>query len=183
MTTNSNLAHVAPNSAHAEERIASSNADAEVGAHKQTHDSLPAQGHNFSSQGDVDTNPDLALHYSHEHQHNHMHHGRASIAGRHDDIVYSKGDTMDKHDIGGRNPQDYNTHHLRDGGDRGLHTVETDAEKGGMSAARLTPTDESSGSNDGKKHRFSRMYRKYKIFFHLFIWLVFTGSVYGPCHT
>jgi concentrative nucleoside transporter, CNT family len=146
--------------------------------HHQGHD-LPAHGHNISSQtaGSVRPNEDLALHYSHEHQHDHMHHGRTSLAGRHDDILYARGTTEDQH-IGHQDHSHTVEHHRKSaqiGVDSKDHSYsETDAEKGdiGVEPADRVGTNE---TEDGRKHRFSRFYRKYKIFFHLFIWLVFTG--------
>ena len=145
---------------------------AQEGDWHKTHHDFQAHGHNPSMQKEVHENPDLTLHYSHEHQHNHLHHGRASLSGRHDDILYAKGTTFDKPDIP---DQDY-SHHLK----HPSHAIDTkdqaygdtDAEKGGMSPTKVS-TNET--GEDGRKHKFSHFYRKYKIFFHLFIWLLFTG--------
>ena len=123
------------------------------GDRHHTHHDIPAHGHNLSTQKSVEENPDITLHYSHEHQHDHMHHGRTSLTARHDDILYAKGTTFDKSNVG---DQDHSHHH---------HT------KAGVSPTKISTND----VEDGQKHRFSRFYRKYKIFFHLFIWLVFTG--------
>jgi hypothetical protein len=55
---------------------------AEVGA-RIAQFTFPAHGHNTSSQQDVRTNPDLALHLSHEHQHKHLHHsGELKLEGQ-----------------------------------------------------------------------------------------------------
>ncbi|KIY02232.1 uncharacterized protein Z520_02370 [Fonsecaea multimorphosa CBS 102226] len=149
-------------------------APAEGGERRRTHHDIPAHGHNPSMQKDVDENPDLALHYSHEHQHKHLHHGRPSLADRHDEVLYADGTTIDQH-IGSKNPQDYVKHQLRQPSgpvnEKDFITM-GDAEKGDVDPTRvLTNTSE----DDGRKHRFSRTYGKYKIFVHLFIWLLFTG--------
>ncbi|ETN46366.1 uncharacterized protein HMPREF1541_00550 [Cyphellophora europaea CBS 101466] len=143
--------------------------------HHKGHD-LPAHGHNPSTQPDVDQNPDLTLHYSHEHQHDHMHHGRTSLAGRHDDILYARGTTEDQHI--GHQDHSHTTHQHPKGAHVGVDSKdhsysETDAEKGevGTDPTKVATNE----TDDGRNHRFSRFYRKYKIFFHLFIWLVFTG--------
>ena len=133
------------------------------------HGDLPAHGHNASVQNNVDPNPDMALHYSHEHEHGHLHHGhKASIAHDQDSkVAYSTGDPG-RHDLLTRPDQDYSAHKLRaeDAKEFGV----TDAEKGAVSPTRL-----SSEEGDGKKHRVSAFYRKYRIFFHLAIWLLFTA--------
>ena len=128
---------------------------------------LPAHGHNGSLQKDVDPNPDLALHFSHEHEHGHLHHGhKASVAqDQHDHVVYAIGEPR-TNDLLAKPDQDYSAHKLRDEKEFGVH----DSEKGAVSPTRLS-TEE----GDGKKHRVSPFYRKYRIFFHLAIWLFFTA--------
>lgn len=136
------------------------------------HGDLPAHGHNPSVQHAVDPNPDLALHYSHEHQHGHLHHGhKASVsADKHDHVVYATGaeDKVTDRNLLGKSSQDYTQHVLRD--EKGDFINVADAEKGNSSPTRL-----SSEEGDGKKHRFSPFYKKYRIFFHLAIWLLFTA--------
>ena len=145
--------------------------------HHQGHN-LPAHGHNPSTQLGVRPNEDMTLHYSHEHQHNHMHHGRSSLAGKHDDILYARGTTEDQH-IGHQDYSHSASHHQKlpievdtkdtvysESDEKGV-----DPEKGGVSPTKLATGE----TNDGRKHRFSRFYSKYKIFFHLFIWAFFTA--------
>jgi concentrative nucleoside transporter, CNT family len=136
-----------------------------------THHDIPEHGHNPSLQKDATPNPDLALHYSHEHQHDHMHHGRPSLAGRHDDILYAKGTEFEKSHVP---EQDHSHHHHTKAGIETSdheYSGSSDAEKGGVQPTRIDTNE----TDDPKKHRFSRFYRKYKIFFHIFIWLFFTG--------
>lgn len=134
------------------------------------HGDLPAHGHNPSLQHGVDANPDLALHYSHEHQHAHLHHGhKASIAHDKDEHVsYATGEEP-RGDILGKSEQDYTSHKLRAVDEKAEFHAQ-DSEKGVVSPTRL-----SSEEGDGKKHRVSRFYKKYRIFFHLAIWLLFTA--------
>lgn len=146
----------------------------EIGDRRHTHHDIPEHGHNPSKQTDVDENPDLTLHYSHEHQHNHLHHNRASLAGRHDDVLYADGTTFDKGNIGDVGPQDYRTHHLRPSQIDEKDFIQRDAEQGDTDPSRV---DTSSSEDDGRKHRVSRAYARYRIFVHLFIWLLFTGYV------
>lgn len=144
----------------------------ETGERRRTHHDIPDHGHNPSMQRDVDPNPDLALHYSHEHQHKHLHHNRASLAGRHDEVLYSEGTTYDKAHIDPKGPQDYVNHTLRDPHNE-KSEFHGDAEKGALSEPLRVGSNNS--EDDGQKHRASRSYSKYKIFVHLFIWLLFTG--------
>lgn len=124
-------------------------------------------------QRSVDQNPDLALHYSHEHQHKHLHHGGPALAGRHDEVLYADHTTTDEHFVN-KNPQDYVKHELRKSSDH-IHEKDfsssVDAEKGAVDPT-LTLAE---SSDDGRQHRVSRTYSKYKILVHLFIWLLFTG--------
>lgn len=141
----------------------------EIGERRMKHHDLPDHGHNISTQKSVDENPDLALHYSHEHQHMHLHHGRAALAGRADEVVFSDHTTVDKSNIPDVSDQNYVKHHMQ-------HADHTpgypDAEKGTVDPSRV---DSSNSEDDGHKHRFSRKYSSYKIFVHIFIWLFFTA--------
>lgn len=138
------------------------------GFREQIHHDTPAHGHNASMQHGVDPNPDLALHYSHEHQHAHVHHGSTSLAHRVDDVEYSHGTTDKGRDLLDKPPQDYKTHQLRD--EKSVDVAEIDAESGGLSPARVPSEEE-----PVKKRSFSKIYRKYKIVFHLAVWGLFLG--------
>ena len=155
----------------------STDAPAEGGERRRTHHDIPAHGHNPSLQQGVDENPDLTLHYSHEHQHKHVHHGRPSLVDKHDDVLYAEGTTTDNHlAFVNNNPQDYVKHELRRPSEQ-IHEKDfsnsSDAEKGVLEDPSRVLTNGS--DDDGKKHRTSRTYAKYKIFVHIFIWLFFTG--------
>lgn len=162
-----------------ERPIHSTDAVAHEGERHGVHHDIPDHGHNPSLQKDVIENPDITLHYSHEHQHNHMHHGRSSLVARHDELLYAKGSELDnRHDLIVNQDHSHHQHSLKPG----METIETkdhiysesgtsDPEKSGFEATRIDTNE----TDDGQKHRFSRFYRKYKIFFHLFIWLVFTA--------
>lgn len=142
----------------------------EVGERRRTHHDIPDHGHNLSTQKSVDVNPDLALHYSHEHQHKHLHHGRTSLAGRPDEVLFTDHTTVDKSTVPDVGTQDYVKHQLHDPLEK---TPEYgDAEKGTVDPSRV---DSSNSEDDGHKHRFSRKYSSYKIFVHIFIWLFFTA--------
>lgn len=149
-------------------------APAEGGERRRTHHDLPEHGHNLSMQRSVDENPDLALHYSHEHQHKHLHHGQPALVGKHDEVLYADGTTTDQHYVK-QNPQDYTKHQLRPPIEQ-VNEMDFinngDAEKGEVDATQLTTT---SSEDDGKKHRVSRTYARYKVFAHIFIWVLFTA--------
>jgi CNT family concentrative nucleoside transporter len=151
-------------------------APAEGGERRRTHHDIPDHGHNLSMQKSVDENPDLTLHYSHEHQHKHLHHGRPSLTGKHDEVLYAEGTTIDNHmAFVNDNPQDYSKHQLRKPSEQ-IHEKDfsnsDDAEKGITDPTRIATN---SSEDDGKKHRISRTYAKYRIFVHIFIWLFFTA--------
>jgi CNT family concentrative nucleoside transporter len=126
------------------------------------------------------TSPDLALHASHEHTHQHLHHDARAEKGRTEEVVYSTGTTAEKSVIPDQDPLDNVMHRRQHAGEHspehGVFEKETgiayndksyDAEKG-----EITLSGE---EKDPKSHKFSRFYAKYRIFFHLFFLLLFTG--------
>ena len=135
--------------------------------------------HNSSSQVDVERNPDPALDIVREHAHTHLHHDQTALRGREESVAYSKDTTHEPRVVPNADPMDdavHRRHHhaapvgARDSssfekGDAKVH----DAEKG---ARTLSPEYE---EGDPQRHGFARFYSKWKIFFHLFIWLLFTG--------
>ena len=135
-------------------------------------------GHNASAQHDVVPSTDPALEKSHEHHHGHLHHDARAEKGREDEVVYSKGTTFERSVIPHQDPQDHDLHRrhhpdLAEGLNKGhineksAQTEIVDAEKGNLSPIR--------SEEDPQSHKFARFYATYRIFFHLFIWLVFTG--------
>ena len=141
---------------------------------------LPAHGHNASSQHNVATNPDLALHYSHEHEHQHLHHHRRSLQGRDNEVVYSHGHGLDKSNVPDQNAQD--SHHqalyaeAKTVGKPGM--VQHDAEKGVISPGSLLQEED-----DPKSHKVSRFYAKWKIFFHATFLALMTGyAILAVCN-
>ena len=126
--------------------------------------------HNTSSQHPVVENDDPALGESrkHTHNHGHMHHDKHAEQGRKDEVVYSKGTVLERSTIPHQDPQDHDLARRRHADPSKGSTEIMDSEKGAMSPERL---DE----GDPQSHTLSNFYLKYRIFFHLFIWLVFTG--------
>ncbi len=126
--------------------------------------------HDVSVQQNVVPNNDPALDISHEHNHGHLHHSALVEQGREVGVVYSKGTTFEKSTIPHQDPQDHDLHRRRLANETKMVAEAMDAEKGTLSPVR--------SEEDPQTHTLSTFYAKYRIFFHLFIWLLFTGSVF-----
>lgn len=126
--------------------------------------------HNASSQQRVLENDDPALDKSHEHNHRHIHHDQHAEQGRKEEVVYSKGTTFEKSAIPHQDPQDHDLARRRHADPSRASNGTQDMEKAAISPDRL---DE----QDPRTHTLSNVYTRYRIFFHLFIWLFFTGYV------
>jgi concentrative nucleoside transporter, CNT family len=132
-------------------------------------------------------NPDLALHESREHAHEHLHHSAAAEKGRTDNVHYTKGTTDEPSIVPKPDANDDYLHRHKEaeaarssssaGGKDGIKYDEKDfskydAEKGDIvSKTHTQDADEA----DPQRHRVSRFYRKYRIFFHLALAALFTG--------
>ena len=125
--------------------------------------------HNASAQRHVIPNNDPALEKSHEHHHGHLHHSAHAEQGREDDTVYTKGTTFEKSTIPHQDPQYHDLYRRRLVSQTNMTTEAVDAEKGALSPVR--------SEEDPQTHTFSKFYAKYRVFFHFFTWLLFTGSV------
>lgn len=120
-------------------------------------------------QHDVELNSDLALHLSREHHHQHIHHSAHAREGRTDEVVYSKGTTSEKSTVPDASPQDHELHRRHHPEKNGF--AHGDAEQG----ENISPIQEE--ENNPQTHLFSRFYVYSRIFFHIFIFLLFTGYV------
>jgi concentrative nucleoside transporter, CNT family len=107
------------------------------------------------------------LDVSHQHHHAHLHHDANAERGRDDEVAYAAGTSFQKSDIPDQSPQDIDYHRRRHS-EKAAETGVGDAEKG-------TVTPVSTNDEDPPKRGFSAFYARYRIFFHLAIWLVFTG--------
>ena len=125
--------------------------------------------HNTSWQDGVIPNPDAALDISHEHRHEHLHHSATALKGReHETVTYSYGTHPDESVV----PDDktHESHvHQRWRSTSKDEDVDS-AEKGGV-----IDSVESASSEEKEKGRFAKFYTRWRIFFHLFIFLFFTG--------
>ena len=132
--------------------------------------------HNASPMPGVVENTDPVLDIAHEHHHTHLHHSAFAEKGRHDDIAYSKGTTAEPSVIPDADPMD-NALHRRKHPER----REKDIEKNGgfstddIDRDSVIPVGGAGDEEDPQGHAFSRFYAKYRIFFHIFIAMLFTG--------
>ncbi|CAL8582923.1 hypothetical protein XPA_008564 [Xanthoria parietina] len=128
-----------------------------------------AHSHNPSAQQNVEKNNDPALNMANEHTHTHLHHTAQAERGR-DETEFSKGTTYEDSNIPSQDPHDQTLHqrHLPAGPGPKLPAAVADTEKGNFS-----PDNRS--DEDPRTHTFSTFYIKYRIYFHLFIWLFFTS--------
>lgn len=135
---------------------------------------LPA--HNASAQHDVKRNPDHALDVAHEHQHEHLHHSGAAAREADVGVAYTVGtsDGTQKVTPAATSPDNHHHHHHHP------ETTEKNMYEIAVGDKQHQLSSDSSlehGERDAKNHKFSRFYRKYKPFFHAFIWILFTGYV------
>ena len=131
--------------------------------------------HTASTQRRLGPNNDPALDPAHEHHHTHLHHSERAMAGREDNMMYSKGTTDEPSTIPHQDPLDNALNRRHHPPDQKAGITVTDAEKGGLSPVQ--------SEEDPQSHTFARFYSRYKIFFHLFIWLLFTGYDMHPSHS
>ena len=117
----------------------------------------------------LEPNSDIALDPAHTHHHAHLHHSARAMEGQVDDVVYSKGTTNEPSTIPHQAPLDHALHRRHHPADDKGNVDVTDAEKGAISPIQ--------SEEDPQTHTFSKFYAKYRIFFHLFIWLLFSGYV------
>lgn len=146
---------------------------------------VKVEGHNTSAQENVILSHDPALDISHEHHHEHLHHGHAAGHG-HDGAVYSEGTTHDSSMIPNANPVEVvlNQHERmgqhHDGEKKNSAVYAVDTEKGDVGSSQAGGqleffAGEQDAIGDPKNRRVSRFYARYRIFFHLLIFLLFTG--------
>lgn len=96
-------------------------------------------------------NNDPALDPAHQHHHGHLHHDVPVEKVNEDEVVYSDGSAIDKSTIPDQTTHDYNVHKPE-----GIH--QTDIE-----------------FCDPQSQKPLGLYARYRLLFHLFIWVFFTG--------
>lgn len=120
-------------------------------------------------------NPDLALRTSREHHHEHLHHSAHAEKGRTDDPAYTIGTTDEPRVIPHQDRNDDALHRSQhsDGKDPAMYDekhYKYDAEK-----ASVSQTHTGSEEEDPQRHKVSRFYRHYRVFFHIALGALFTG--------
>ena len=90
-----------------------------------------------------------------EYQHAHLHHTANAKNGGEDEVLYSHGKTPIQNAAGSANVSQGPSH-------------PAEPEKRSL--------DQFSVEEDPQSHTLSAFYSRYRLFFHLFVWLVFTGS-------
>lgn len=124
-------------------------------------------GQNPSVQHHIQRNHDPALDPANEHIHGHLHHTAHAEQDR-CETEYSKGTTFEKSNIPNQEPHDQPIHRKHPPANPPITSTVADTEKGDFSR-------DSSSEDDPRTHTLSNFYLKYRLFFHLFIWLLFTG--------
>ena len=139
--------------------------------------------HNNSPQVGVVRNNDPALDIKREHHHEHLHHSARAEAGHteHDHVAYTTGTTPNEPSIiPAADPND-DALHRRHKAEKyaAEHDIEKTGgleyeEKGSLGKGRVS-SDPDSDIEDPKRHTISSLYRKYRIWVHLFVAALFTG--------
>lgn len=106
---------------------------------------------NTLPQDRVAQNNDPVLDPAHQHHHGHLHHDVPVEKGNEDEMVYSNGSAIDESTIPDQITHDHDIH-------KSEGTHQNDIEVG-----------------DPQSQKPPGLYTRYRIFFHLFIWLFFTG--------
>ena len=125
--------------------------------------------HSSSTQQHVGKNHDPALVSANEHVHEHLHHTAHAEQGR-AETEYSKETTYEESNVPSQDAHDQPAHRRNPSNGPKTPAMIADAEKGDLSR-------HDSSEQDPRTHTLSNIYLKYRIFFHLFIWLLFTGFV------
>lgn len=144
---------------------------------------LSRDAHNSSPMPGVVRNPDPALDISKEHHHGHIHHGAHAEKGHteHDHPAYTKGTTVNEPSvIPAPDPNDDALHRHHHPERAAEHDIEktggfTYDEKNSMRNTRSSSDPHVEEEVDPKRHWVSRLYKRYRVFVHIFIGALFTG--------
>ena len=125
------------------------------------------ESHNTSTQTHVIAHSSPVPDKAQEHHHAHFH-DDADAEKNKGGPIFSKGTAFEHNAV----PNKDSREHAVQPGECGETTAGgmpafVDSERNGLSHVRL--------EEDSKTHSLSDFYRRYRLFFHLFIWLVFTG--------
>ena len=132
-----------------------------------TADYMDVGDHSLSPPQNVIQNDILAIQSPHEHYPDHVHHDEHTEKGRKDEIAVPDGTTFEKSSI---MPQDLPHHDLH----RRQHAVMVKEPVAAINPEQGTVCP-SHSSEDPQTHSVSMYYTRYRIFFHLFLGVLFTG--------
>lgn len=128
---------------------------------------VDVRNHNPSPQQDMIHDDVPYLQDSNERRHDHVHHNADLEKGQEDKIIHSYGTNFEGRTIAPQESQDHELHKRRHADMAKEPTAAVGPEQGTMSLSHFEENSQS--------HIFSNFYKRYRIFFHLFLWIVFTG--------
>ena len=126
-----------------------------------------ARDNNPSPKQNVVKDGHTALQNSTEHHHDHVQDNIQSRKSQENDVAHSYDAASDGNTVHHRDSQDSERHRKRHADMRKELAVAVDPEQNNVGLSRF--------EEDAQSHTFSTFYKKYRVFFHLFIWAVFTG--------
>lgn len=129
--------------------------------------------HNSSPMPGVRPNPDPALDIAHEHHHEHLHHAATAEKGHteRDHPTYTTGTTFNEPGLIPKpDPNDESYRHVDH--DLEKHGGIEIGEKGSLSKAE-SPSERE--HVEEQKFSFGAFYKRFRVFFHIFIGALFTG--------
>lgn len=134
----------------------------------QNHDVAANVAHSASAQHQEALNHSPPADSAHQHNHGHLHHDAHAEQGRDEEVTYFQDTTVEKGIIPHQDPQSNDLHRRLHSNNHQSSAEILDTEKGAMSSIPLE-------EEDPQSHKAAGFYTKYRIFFHVFIWLFFTG--------
>ena len=126
-----------------------------------------ARDNNPSPKQNVVKNSHPVLQDSTEHHRDHVQHNIQSRKSQENDVTHSYDAILEGNTIHHQDSQDCERHRKRHADMSKELAVAVDPEQNNVGLSRF--------EEDAQSHTFSTFYRKYRVFFHLFIWAVFTG--------
>ena len=126
-----------------------------------------ARHNNPSPKRNVVEDDHPAIHNSTEHHHDYVQYNIQSRKSQENGVTRSYDAILEGNTIHRQDSQDCEHHRNRHADMRKELAVAVDPEQNNVGLSRF--------EEDAQSHTFSRFYKKYRLFFHLFIWAAFTG--------
>ena len=126
-----------------------------------------ARDNNPSPKQNVVKDSHPTLQDSTDHHHDHVQYNIQSRKSQENDVTHSYDAFLEGNTVHHQDSQDCERHRERNADMREELAVAVDPEQSNGGLSRF--------EEDAQSHTFSTFYRKYRVFFHLFIWAVFTG--------